>query len=141
MFDKSKFKKETVGNQVTFTYEEKDTFVKNAGVDHKVLKQVEDYKQNYLKELTTVSSELAKDVMVKDKKIESVVVEAPWSTSERGGVEIVVDRSKTFTGGPKGNGNVTKSKISINVSDPYSKVSKKYIKDLEADLTKLLIKE
>lgn len=145
MFDKSKFKREKTGNQVVFTYEESDAFTKGGDIDVKTLKAVEDYRSKYLKHATEIASELAKETMQKDKKIENVIVEVPFSTNERGGATIKVDRSKTFavrdyTDGKK-TGEVTKSVISVAVKDPYAKVSKKYIKTLAAELTELLVKE
>lgn len=140
MFDKSKFTKETTGNQVVFTYEDKEAFTKGSSLDLKTLKAVEDYKSKYLKSLAEVSSELAKDTMGKNKKIDSISVNVPFSTSERGSARADVFRSKTFTG-IKGEGTYTHSKVNIVVKDPYSKVSKKYIKDMETELTSLLVKE
>lgn len=145
MFDKTKFKKEKTGNQVVYTYEESDVFTNGSGIDLKSMKAVEDYRSRYLKHAAEIASELAKETLQKDKKIDNVLVEVPFSTNDRGGVTIKIDRSKTFTvrdykDGTK-KGEITKSTMSIAVKDPYAKVSKKYIKSLEAELTDLLVKE
>lgn len=139
MFDKAKFKREKVGNQVTFKYEDDSVYTSKSEIDVDTLKKVEDYRNRYAKAATTIAAELAKDTMQKEKDVDKVVLEAPFTTSAKGGIEVTVDRSKTFPG-VNGKEPVTKSKITTIITDPYCKVSKKYVKDLEADLTKVLLK-
>ena len=138
MFDKSKLTKEVLDKQIVYTYEDKDVFKNGTDISAKTLKAVEDYRNEYLEKATDFAKVEAEAEMQKNKKIEKAVFNFPFSTSARGELNINIDRSKTYPG-MNGGDPVTKSKITVVVKDPYNKVSKKYIKDLEDELTKTLL--
>lgn len=138
MFENSKLSKEVLNNQLVVSYEDKDVFKKGTDIPAKTLKAVEDYRSSYLEKATEFISKYAESELKKDKKIEKVVAQLPFSTSGRGFVTINVDRKKTFPG-VNGAPATTKSKISVVVKDPYIKVSKSYVKNLEEGLTKTLL--
>jgi hypothetical protein len=138
MFDKSKLTKEVLDKQIVYTYEDKDVFKNGTDISAKTLKAVEDYRNEYLEKATDFAKVEAEAEMKKNKKIEKAVFNFPFSTSARGELNINIDRSKTYPG-MNGGDPVTKSKITVVVKDPYNKVSKKYIKDLEDELTKTLL--
>ena len=75
--------------------------------------------------------------MSSNKNVNKVIVEFPYTTSARGGVDVTVHRSKTYPG-MNGGPEVTKSAISVAVTDPYTKI-KATVKSLEQDLTKALL--
>lgn len=138
MFDKSKLQKEVLDKQVVYTYEDKDVFKNGTDITAKTLKAVEDYRNEYLEKATDFAKAEAESEMKKNKKIEKAVFNFPFSTSARGELNINIDRSKTYPG-MNGSEPVTKSKITVVVKDPYNKVSKKHVKDLEDELTKTLL--
>lgn len=138
MFDKSKLTKEVLDKQVVYTYEDKDVFKNGTEITAKTLKAVEDYRNEYLEKATDFAKAEAESEMKKNKKIEKAVFNFPFSTSARGELNINVDRSKTYPG-MNGSDPVTKSKITVVVKDPYNKVSKKHIRELEDELTQKLL--
>lgn len=137
-FDKSKFDKTEVNGIMTYTYKDENAYTSSGDITLKTLKQVDDHRSAYLEDATKIASEIAEHDMDKNKKINKVIFEFPFSTSKRGNVNITVDRSKTFAS-VNGGDPVTKSKITVAVTDPYNKVSKSRLKDIEARLTKKLL--
>lgn len=138
MFDKSKLKKEILDKQLVYTYEDDDAYKKGSEISAKTLKAVEDYRNEYLEKAVDLVAAEAEKEMKKNSSIEKVVAQFPFTTSQRGVLNINVDRSKTFQGVGDAEP-VTKSKISVFVKDPFNKVSKKHIRELEDGLTKTLL--
>lgn len=138
MFDKSKLTKEVLDKQVVYTYEDKDAFKNGTDITAKTLKAVEDYRNEYLEKATDFAKAEAESEMKKNKKIEKAVFNFPFTTSAHGKLNINIDRSKTYPG-MNGSDPVTKSKITVVVKDPYNKISKKHVRDLEGELTKTLL--
>lgn len=144
-FDKSNLSSTKVGNVVTLQYTDENVFKNGTDISFKTLKEVDDYKSQYIEQATEFAAKHAKDTMLKDKSIEKVIFEIPFSTSKRGELSVVVDRSKTYQGmlDPKTNKQLpptTKSKITVNVKEPTLKVNKNSVKALESELTAALIK-
>lgn len=139
LFDKSKFEKSEVNDIVNLSYGDEDAFKNGTDIPFKVLKEADTYRAQYLEEATELAAKEAKSIMEKNSKINKVVVSFPYSTSKRGSYDVTVDRSKTY-GGMNGADPVTKSKITGVVTDPINKVSKSRVREIEAELTKVLIK-
>lgn len=144
-FDKSKLNSNKVGNIVTLNYEDDTVFKNGTDISLKTLKEVEDYKSQYVKQATEFAARHAKDLLLKDKNTEKVIFELPFSTSKKGELKVTVDRSKTYPGmkDPKTGEQrppVTKSKITVMVNEPSCKVKKDTINSLQAELTEALIK-
>lgn len=139
LFEKSKFESTEVNDIVNLTYSDEDAFKNGTDIPMKVMKEVDAYRAKYLEEATELASAEAKAIMQKNSKINKVVVSFPYTTSKRGKYDITVDRSKTYPG-VNGSDPVTKSKITGVVTDPINKISKPFVRGLEAELTKVLIK-
>ena len=138
-FDKSKLKSQKTGDVITLTYEDENAYKNGTDIPFKTLKEVDDYRADYLKAVTAFSAEEAKETLKKDKTASKVIVQFPYTSFKRGEANIIVDRSKTFPGiGDRES--VTKSKITVVVKDPLNKVPKSTIHSLEADLTAILVK-
>lgn len=137
--DPSKFTRTQLDGVTTLKYDDEEVFVSTSGVEPSVLKQVFEHISNYTEACATVAAEAARVEMETDKTVDRVIAEFPYTTSKRGGVSATVDRSHTYPGigdAP----DVTKSTLRLTVTDPYAKVSKTYIKGLEAELTAALLK-
>ena len=139
IFDKSKFEETKVDDVVTLNYKDEDAFKNGTDIKFSVLKEVESYRNKYIEDATVLASEESKRLMAKDKSINKVVVQYPFSTSKRGFVDVSVDRSKTYHI-DKEKDPVIKSKVTVAVKDQLAKVSKSKIKDLETELTAALLK-
>lgn len=139
MFDKSKFESTEVNGVVNLTYNDENVFKNGTDIPFKTMKEIDDYRAQYLDNATHLAAQQAEEIMKKNGKINKVTVSFPYTTSKRGTVDISVDRSKTFQG-MNGSDPVTKSKVTVVVTDPVNKVSKSRIKELETDLTKVLLK-
>lgn len=140
-FDKSKLASSKVGNIVTLNYTDADVFESGTEISAKNIKEVEDYRKEYIDKAAEFASKYAKDLMVKDKGVDKVVFNMPFSTSKKGTLDISINRSKTFKNiKDKSGPDIVKSKIIIAVKDPFSKGTEKTIKALEAELTSALVK-
>lgn len=144
-FDKSNLKSTKVGNVVTLQYTDENVFKNGTDISFKTLKEVDDYKSQYIEQATEFAAKHAKDLMLKDKNTEKVIFEIPFSTSKRGELNVSVDRSKTYPGMYDSKTNkqlppTTKSKITVTVKEPTLKVNKNNVKALEAELTSALVK-
>lgn len=142
MFEKDTFKStkvDGVDGVVTLTYDDKKAFIKGddtvTGAD---LKKVAEYTSKYIEEATNNASREAKSIMEDDSKIKKVIIKYPFSTSKRGGLDVTVDRSKTFKG-MQGRDDVTKSTVRVTATDPVMKMPKTKIRDLEESLTSALL--
>lgn len=143
IFDKSKFEQTEVDGVVNLSYTDEDAYKHGSKefttLSFTDLKNADNYRNKYIEEATELAAQEGKRIMEKNKKVDKVIVTVPFSTSKRGSIDISVDRSKTFQG-MKGGDPVTKSKITTVVHDPISKVSKSKIKELESELTAVLVK-
>ena len=139
MFNKKEFEQNEVNGVLSMTCTNEDVFKNGTDIPFKTIKEVDAYRAKYLEEATEFATKEAKSIMESNNKINKVIVTVPFSSSKRGTVDISVDRSKTFQG-MNGSDPVTKSKVTVVVTDPINKVSKSRIKELETELTKVLIK-
>lgn len=142
MFDKSKFESTKVDKVLNLTYEDRDAFTKGSGIPAKTMKEVYDYQHKYIEEATAMAAEVAKANLKKDKSIEKVVVNYPYSTKKDGKVDVTVFREREFRNnfGDKKGEIIRKPSISVAVDDPLTNVSKKKIHDLVDDLIAALNK-
>jgi len=137
-FGISSFEKSNVEGTVTLTCKDENVFKDQSGIDWDLMKKYDKYKDDYLTKAAEFSANQAKEIMLEDKKVNKVIVQLPFTTSKRGSVDVAVDREKTYPG-MNGAPAVTKSAVKLVVVDPYMKVSKPYIKGLEAELTKAIL--
>lgn len=137
MFDKNKFENTGKENGIlSFKYEDRDAFEKGAPVPVKTLKEVHKYSKAYVEEATNVATELAKENFKKDKSLNKVIVNVPYSTSAHGHANITVTREKEYVNRLNGNNEVIrKSAIQVVVKDPAAEVPKSKIHELVDDLT------
>ena len=138
MFDPAKIESTKVEGVVTLKYTDEDAFKAGTEISFKTLKEVEEYQHTYVDKATEFITEEAKKVMEEDSKVSRVVATLPYSTSKRGAVDIIVDRSKTYPG-INGTAPVTKSKITVKVTAPQLKLSGSKIRGMEDELTKTLL--
>lgn len=140
VFDPAKFESITTGEITTINYADADAYTKNTDIPVATLKAVADYDSAYILAVTDTATELARKTMVKDNAINKVIVSLPFSTSKRGGIDVSVDRVKTYRNPTPGGEPIVKSAISVAVETPYNRVPKSHIRELESSLTALLIK-
>lgn len=135
---------EVVNGTAKVNYTDRNAFVENAtaaGITQDEIKKVDHFKEGYLKAAAKAGAEKSESIMKEDESINKVIVNFPYSTSAKGNVDIVGNRSVTNTYDIPGvgKGESTKSTIRVNVTDPALKVSKGYIKSLEAAMTASLL--
>lgn len=140
VFDPTKFESITTGEITTINYDDADAYAKNTDIPLSTLKAVAEYNSAYILAATDTAAELARKTMVKDNSINKVIVSLPFTTSKRGGIDVGIDRVKTYRNPTPGGEPIVKSAISVAVEVPYNRVPKSHIKELEASLTALLVK-
>lgn len=134
-FDSKQFEQTKEGSTVVLNYKDKDVYKKSTDIPFKTLKEVADYNDRYVSESAEFSVAEAKKIMEKDKTVEVVSVKIPYSASQRGFVNTLVEREKTVRIPGKDGGEKKKSAIKVVVKNPFDKFSKPRLKELEADLT------
>lgn len=134
MLDQTSFDRAVAGNTLTLTCKDADSFKNGTDIDIKTIKKVEAYRNEYIEKATNIAQEKATEELKKNKNIERVVVEFPFTTNARGHCNVVVDREKTFhvPGEKDENKTITRPNITVSVKDPSSKMSKTKIKELQA---------
>lgn len=138
MFDTKKFESNKIGGVLTLKYKDNNVYKDGTDIPFETLEKVAKYNSEYVSKAAEKASDLGKKYLQDDESLNKVVVKYPYSPDSSGAVEVTVDRSRTF---PAINGNdpVTKSKITVAVTEPFKKVVKSKIQELEADLTKTLL--
>lgn len=137
MFDKTKFKSTKVDGVVTLTYEDKDAFKSGTEIPVDTLKEVHAYHKSYTAEAATMAAELGKDTMKKDKSIDKVVVEFPYTIAHNGELTVSVHREKEYKNRFTKDGEVEIIKqpaITVVAKDPAGKLSKPLVKKLVEEL-------
>lgn len=141
MFKHELLEENKVGKVLTLKYTDTEVYKKgNDDITTDMLKSVSKYSKAYVEEAAKFSTEVAQQSMLKDKEIEKVIVELPFTVDANGSLDITTYRSKTYpsmTGGEP----VTKSAVRITAHDPSNGMSKKKIKALEEQLTAVLLKD
>lgn len=136
-FDKNSVEVNVVNGVADVVYTDRDAYKKSTEISVKTLKDVEDYRAEYIEECVRFSKELAQEMMKKDKSITRVNTDIPFSTSKRGYVGTTVDRAVTVrmprTGEVK-----EMPRIKAEVKDPLSKCSKSIVKALAKELLEKL---
>ena len=123
---------------VSLSCTEDSLYVKNAPVSKAVLKEVEEYRSQYLENVTQRATDEAINIFKSDKNIDRVILTAPYTTSGRGSVNVSIDREKCIRLPGKGNDTITKPKITTIVNEPYNKVTKRSIYRYEQAISKAL---
>lgn len=135
MFDNKKFKATKVDGVMSVVYEDENAYKNGTEIPFKTLKEVAAYQSQYVLDATTAAVDYAKKEMKKDKSIDKVNVEFPYSVSKHGKVTVDIDREKQYRNTLKGDGEIiSKPAISVKVKDPSQKVSKPKISAMVDDL-------
>jgi len=135
--DKKDFEVEKSGSVATVTCTDDNAFF--AGdVSKKDIETVFKHSHDYVESCTTAASDMASDIMSKDKKIDEVVFTMPYGISKRGKLNVKAKRSVTFPG-MSGRPDVTRSDLRVVVKDPHSSMSKTKLKELQAKMTEELL--
>ena len=137
-FDPKKFEVSKADGVATVTYGDKEAFFEGTEISKKVLKEVFDYENEYIAATNVVSAKQATELMKKDKGVNEVIVEFPFSPSARGKVNVIAQRSQTFRS-PKDGSEVTKSTLRTVVKNPYLKMTKSKVQELTAAMTETLL--
>lgn len=137
IFDKSNFEVSTENGVSTFNFKDKDAYKNGTDIPFKVLKQVGDYNAEYVREATELSFELSKEHGKKNKNVDKMIFNYPYSSSGRGNIAIEVLRNKEVRL-PSTGELVTRSDMKVIVKDPNSKFPKATLKDLNKQLTEVL---
>lgn len=123
-FDVSKFTRiEHDKKGVIYKYDDTTAFTKGTDIPLKTLQEVEKYRGGYTEDATTCATELAEKVFSKEKDLEKITVQFPYSTYQRGHVDVATDRTtkSTVPGKPD---KIAKVGVKVKVVDPFAKVSK-----------------
>jgi len=123
----------------TVTVGGENAYFDKSPIDKKVLKEVADYNEDYLKTVVETVKDQAKEIMLEDSNIEKVVGTAGYSVSKRGAINVNINKSHTYPG-LNGKPDVTKSVIKVDVKDPTKKVGTTLRKQWEQELTDALLK-
>lgn len=137
MFDKSKFKSTKVDGVVTLTYEDKDAFKAGTEISADTLKEVHNYHKTYTAEAASMATELGKETMKKDKTINKVVVEFPYTVASNGKLTVGVHREKEYVNAFTKTGEkeiIKRPAVTVVAKDPSSKLTNSLVKKLVADL-------
>ena len=137
-FDDGKFDVTKTNGVATVTYGDKEAFFEGTEISKKVLKEVFDYENDYIMATNVESAKQATELMEKDKDINEVIVEFPFSPSARGKVNVIAQRSHTFRS-PKDGSEVIKSTLRTVVKNPFQKLSKSKVQDLTKAMTETLL--
>ena len=137
-FDEGKFDVTKTNGVATVTYGDKEAFFEGTEISKKVLKEVFDYENDYIMATNVSSAKQATELMEKDKDINEVIVEFPFSPSARGKVNVIAQRSQTFRS-PKDGSEVIKSTLRTVVKNPFQKLSKSKVQDLTKAMTETLL--
>ena len=137
-FDEGKFDVTKTNGVATVTYGDKEAFFEGTEISKKVLKEVFDYENDYIMATNISSAKQATELMEKDKDINEVIVEFPFSPSARGKVNVIAQRSQTFRS-PKDGSEVIKSTLRTVVKNPFQKLSKSKVQDLTKAMTETLL--
>jgi len=136
------FKVEVVGKVASAVLDNQEAFVeaaKGQGITKVVLEDVQRFQKAYIDAAGEKAVEEGKKILKGNKDLDSVSLQAPYTTNANGSVAYTVTREKTFTPGFGSGEPVTKSTIRTVITDPYAKPTQKFIKGLEAMLTKDLL--
>lgn len=137
------FETQVAGKTATMVYKDEDAYKHNTDIPFTQLKASDSYRNEYIEKATEEATKVAKKELEKNKSLDNVTVEFPFSTSKRGNVTVNVERSHTYhipNPEPGKPDSVTKSVVKVAVKDPANKMSKSKVKELEEDLTKALLK-
>lgn len=139
-FDSSKFTRiEHEKKGVIFKYDDPNAFKKGGDIPLETLKEVEKYRGEYAEDAVTCATELADDIFSKEKNLEKITVQFPYSTYQKGRVNVEIDRTTKATI-PGKEEKLAKVGVRVNVVDPFAKVSKdNVIKVCESKLRKYIM--
>ena len=131
-FDKE-FKTEVNGTVATVTYEDDNAFFENTDITKKQFKDVFDHTEAYVEAAAKAGAAEAKSVFKDNGDVETVKVKFPYTPSKRGHVLLNVEKAVTKTN------NFTKETttspyIKVEVKDPFSRMTRDRVKELEVDL-------
>lgn len=138
VFDSKKLEHKVKDGVLTLKYSDRDAFVNNSEIKKATFQEVERYKKDYCAAATEFSKEEALKALKKDKSIDTVKVDLPWTPNSYGKVLTTVKRKEHFRG-MNGSPDVTKSTVRVKIKDP-AVPSKSFISQLEDELTKQLLK-
>lgn len=139
-FDSSKFTRiEHDKKGVIYNYDDAKAFTGGTDISLKTLQEVEKYRGQYAEDAVTCASDLADKVFSKEKDLEKITVRFPFSTYQRGHVDVEIDRTTKSTI-PGKQEKLAKVGIRTKVVDPFAKVSKdNVVKVCEAKLQKYIM--
>jgi len=135
---KIEFNKEVNEGIATLVAKDQNMFMADTEISKQTFKDVAEHNAKYIETVMTAASNEATTIMAKDKSIDKVLVQAPYTVSKRGSLDVELKRSHTYPG-MNGAPAVTKSTMKVKVTDPYSKPVKSALKGLESEMTKALL--
>lgn len=139
-FDSSKFTRiEHDKKGVIFKYDDAKAYTEGTDISLKTLQEVEKYRGQYTEDAVTCSAELADKIFSKEKDLEKITVQFPFSTYQRGHIDVEIDRTTKATV-PGKDEKIPKVGIRTKVVDPFAKPSKdNVVKVCEAKLNKYIL--
>jgi hypothetical protein len=139
MFTKENFEVTKSDGVATVQCTNENAFYDGTDIPKETIKDVYKYAGEYVSKASDAATEQIIDIMQKDSKIESVVVNLPYGISKRGNICIQSKRSHTYPG-IGDNPDVTKSTYKVVVTDPLPTLGKGRIKAASNLITEAVIK-
>lgn len=132
------FERSEVNGVVTLTYSDRDVYGVGCELDKKTIEKLQAYDVNYLTSATELAAGKAEDIMKKEKGVNKVIVDFPYTTNKLGHAVVAATRSKDIRV-PASDKIITRSDVTLSVKDPYNKVSSKVIETLQDKMTATLL--
>lgn len=138
-FDKKhleKNEKQSVNGDVVYEYKDEGFLDTLSEDEKKSLKELNEKKNKFIEEAATFSEYHCVEEMKNDKDIKSISYKYNLG-DKKSNATIDITRSQTFTNKLHGDvQEVTKSKVKVSVTEPYSKLHHNFLDEMEKRLTK-----
>jgi len=135
---KIEFNTEVNEGVATLVAKDENLYLADTDISKQTFKDVADHNAKYIETVMTAAKESATALMEKDKSVDKVFVQTPYTVSKRGALDVEIKRSHTYPG-MNGAPAVTKSTMKVKVTDPFAKPVKSTLKGLESEMTKALL--
>ena len=133
------FDRSEVNGVVTLTYTDREVYGAGCELDKDVIKKLQDYDASYLSTATELAATKAEELMKKEKGVNKVIVDFPFTTNKKSGQAVVTSTRSKDVRVPASDRVITRSDVSLSVKDPYNKVTSSLIDTLQDKMTATLL--
>lgn len=143
VFDKKnleKNEKHSVEGDVVYEYNGNEFLDDLTDEEKKALQVINEKKEKFIESAALFGEQHTVEEMTADKEIKSITYKFPMG-DKKAKATMTFNRSQTFTNRLSGDvQEVTKSKVKVVVTEPYSKISNKFLDEMEKRLSDKLLK-